>query len=81
MFWSSVLTVSTFQITLKLDLSIVIMSIPVSQHTVEQANKEFNSFMDKMQPNMSNWYQGNLGQLAPQHIILNLLNGLYCLLI
>ena len=38
----------TLQITLKLDQSIVIMSIPLSQLTVEQAHKEFNSLVDKI---------------------------------
>ena len=38
----------TSQITLKLDLSIVIMSIPISQLTVEQAHKEFNSLAEKI---------------------------------
>ena len=43
------LTVSTLQITLKLDLFfIVIMSVPVSQLTVEQAHKEFKSLADKI---------------------------------
>ena len=47
MFWP-VSTVLTLQITLKLDLSIVTLSIPVSQLTVEQAHKEFNSLADKI---------------------------------
>ena len=44
----SVSTMLTLQITLKLDQSIVIMSIPVSQLTVEQAHKEFSSLADKI---------------------------------
>ena len=39
---------STLEITLKLDLFIVIMSSPVSHFTVEEAHKEFNSLVDKI---------------------------------
>ena len=48
MFWP-VSTVSTIQIAFKLDLLfIVTLPIPVSQLTVEQAHKEFNSLVDKI---------------------------------
>ena len=47
-FWP-VLTVLTLQIAFKLDLFfIVTMSIYVSQLTIEQAHKEFNSLADKV---------------------------------
>ena len=36
------------QITLKLDLFIVIISVPVSHLIVEEADKEFNSLVDKI---------------------------------
>ena len=36
------------QITLKLDLFIVIASVPISHLTVEEAHKEFNSLADKI---------------------------------
>ena len=38
----------TLQITLKLGLFIVIMSVPVSHLTVEEAHKELNSLADKI---------------------------------
>ena len=48
MFWP-VSTVSTIQIAFKLDLLfIVTLPIPVSQLTVEQAHREFNSLVDKI---------------------------------
>ena len=46
-FWL-VSTVSTLQITFKLDPSIVTMSIPLSQLTVQHTQKEFNSLADKI---------------------------------
>ena len=74
-------TVLTLKITLKLDLSIVIVSIPVSQLTVEQAHKEFNSLADKIAAKYDQLDSGNLGQLSPQHLMLNPMNWLSCLLI
>ena len=38
----------TLQITLKLDVFIVIISVPVSHLTVEEAHKEFNSLVDRI---------------------------------
>ena len=38
----------TLQITLKLDLFIVIMSVPVIQLTVQEAHKDYNSLVDKI---------------------------------
>ena len=42
------MTVLPLQITLKLDLFIVIASVPISHLTVEEAHKEFNSLADKI---------------------------------
>ena len=55
----------TSQITLKLDLFIVIMSIPVSQLTVEQAPKEFNSLAEKIAAEYEQLDSDELGSWYP----------------
>ena len=53
---------STIQITFKLDLLfIVTMSVPVSQLTVEQAHKEFNSLVDKIAAKYEQLDSGEFG--------------------
>ena len=56
------------------------MSTLVNQLTVEEAHKEFTPWWTKFWPSLSSWTQENLGQLAPQHLMLNALNWLSCFL-
>ena len=55
---------STLEITLKLDLFIVIMSLPVSHFTVKGAHKEFNSFMDKIVAKHEQLDSGKFGAVS-----------------
>ena len=51
--------------TLKLDISfIVIMSVPVSHITVEEAHKEFNSLADKIVAKYEQLYSREFGAVG-----------------
>ena len=66
----------TLQITFK-----SIMSIPVTQLTVEEAHKEFNSLADKIATKYEQLDGGKFGKLIPQHLMSNHPNGQVSLLI
>ena len=55
---------STLQITFKLDLSIVTMTVPVSQFTFVQAHKEFNSLANKIAAKYEQVDSGEFGAVG-----------------
>ena len=57
------------------------MSIPVTQLTVEEAHKEFNSLADNIATKYEQLDGGKFGQLIPQHLMPNQPNGQVSLLI
>ena len=52
------------QITLKLDLFIVIASVPISHLTVEEAHKEFNSLADQIAAKYEQLDSGKFGAVG-----------------
>ena len=70
------LTPPTLQIIFK-----SIMTIPVTQLTVEEAHKEFNSLADKIGTKYEQLDGGKFEQLIPQHLMPNHPNGQVSLLI
>ena len=72
------LTPLTLQMIFK---SIVIMSVPVTQLTVEGGHKEFNSLVDRIAAKYEQLDSGKFGAVGTWHLMLNQTNWLSCLLV